>query len=56
MTEEELRNDMLYHAAISVGKTMLEQGLITKEEYNAVDKVFLEKYHPYIGMLTSENA
>ncbi len=56
MTKNGIRNDMLYHVAISVGKTMLAQGLITKEEYDAIDKVLLEKYLPYIGVLLSENA
>ena len=30
MSKEELHNDMLYHAAISMEKTMLENGLITE--------------------------
>ncbi len=56
MRKKDIRNDMLYHVAISVGKSMLEQGLITKEEYAEIDKVFLEKYHPYLSMLLSENS
>ena len=27
MTTEEYRNDMLYHAALSIGKAMLEKGI-----------------------------
>ena len=30
MSKEELHNDMLYHAAISMAKSMLEKGLITE--------------------------
>ncbi len=55
MTTNEIRNDMLYHAAISVGKSMLEQGLITEDEYTEIDTILLEKYHPYLGKLLSEN-
>ena len=33
MTPEELRNDMLYHMALSMAKTMLEKGLLSQEEY-----------------------
>lgn len=48
MSKEELHNDMLYHAAISMAKSMLEKGLITEEEY--------AEYRPYLGTLLSENA
>ena len=47
MSKEELHNDMLYHAAISMAKTMLENGLITEEEYAEIDTILLEKYRPY---------
>ena len=56
MTPEEYRNDMLYHAALSIGKTMLEKGLITEEEYAEIDTILLQKYRPYLGSLLSENA
>ena len=55
MSKEELRNDMLYHAAISIAKSMLEKGLITEEEYAEIDTILLEKYRPYLGTLLSEN-
>ena len=45
MSKEELHNDMLYHAAISMAKSMLEKGLITEEEYAEIDTILLEKYH-----------
>lgn len=56
MSKEELHNDMLYHAAISMAKSMLEKGLITEEEYAEIDIILLEKYRPYLGTLLSENA
>ena len=56
MTTEEYRNDMLYHAALSIGKTMLEKGLISEEEYAEMDTVLLQKYQPYMGILLSDNA
>lgn len=55
MSKEELHNDMLYHAAISMAKSMLEKGLITEEEYAEIDTILLEKYRPYLGTLLSEN-
>ena len=56
MTQEELRNDMVYQAGISVGKTMLEAGLITPEEYAEIDTILLQMYRPYLCSLCSENA
>jgi transcription initiation factor IIE alpha subunit len=56
MSTEELHSDMLYHAAISMAKSMLEKGLITEKEYAEIDTILLEKYRPYLGTLLSENA
>lgn len=56
MTPEDYRNNMLYYAALSIGKTLLETGLITQKEYAAVKKELLRKYDPYLGKLLSENA
>ena len=56
MSKEEFHNDMLYHAAISIAKTILENGLITEEEYVEIDTILLEKYRPYLGTLLSGNA
>ena len=55
MTKEQLRDDMRYQAALSVAKSMLEKGLITKEEYAEIDTKLLQKYRPYLGSLFSEN-
>ena len=55
MTPEELRNDMLYHMALSMAKTMLEKSLLSPEEYAEIDTILLQKYQPYLGSLFSEN-
>ena len=51
MSKEELHNDMLYHAAISMAKSMLEQGFLTKAEYAKIDTIMLKKYAPILGSL-----
>ena len=51
MSKEELHNDMLYHAAISMTKTMLENGLITEEEYAEIDTILLEKIPTIFGYI-----
>lgn len=33
-----------YRAAMSMAKSMLEQGLITEKEYGDIDKIIAEKY------------
>lgn len=55
MTQGEMRNDITYHAAISVAKNMRRDGLITEEEYAEIDRALLQKYQPYLGLLQSEN-
>ncbi len=56
MTKEALHNDILYHAAISAAKTMLDSGVITPDEYAQIDTKLLQMYRPYLGILLSENA
>ena len=56
MTQEDYRNDMLYHAALSMGKQLLEKGLISQKEYARAKAQLLKKYDPYLGKLLSESA
>ncbi len=42
MTQKELRDDMLYQAGISAVKAMLDQGLITEEEYADINTILLQ--------------
>ncbi len=55
MNEEQMRNEKLYQATMSMAKRMREQGLINEKEYRQIDTIFLEKYHPIFGTLFSEN-
>lgn len=55
MSEERLRDDMLYRAALSMAKTMLEKGLISEEEFAQIDTDLLAEFNPYLGTLLSEN-
>ena len=50
MSSEELRNDMLYHAALSIAAEMLANRLITEQEYAEIDTILLQKYRPYLGI------
>ncbi len=56
MTETQFRAEMRYQVAIAMAKTLLKKGLLTPDEYTAMDVILLEKFRPYLGALLSENA
>ena len=54
MSKEQMRQEKLYQATMSMVRRMLEKGLISEEEYRQIDTMFLEKYRPVFGTLFSE--
>ncbi len=54
MTKEEFHNEKMYQATMSIARKMLNQGVITEEEYGEVEAVFLEKYRPVLGRIFSD--
>ena len=56
MTEEQFEREMLYQASMNLFKSMLENGLITEEQYAIIDTKMLEKYRPLLGTLYAEIA
>jgi len=56
MTETQFRAEMQYQAAIALAKTLLKKGLLTPDEYAAMDAILLDKFQPCLGALLSENA
>lgn len=51
MTKEQFRNERLYQTTMSKVKNLLNQGIISKEEYGQIDTIFRNKYHPILGSL-----
>ena len=51
MSKEQMRQEKLYQATMSMVRRMLAEGLITEEEYRQIDTMFIEKYQPKIGVL-----
>lgn len=51
MTSEQFESEKEYQSRISIVKTMLKLGLITKSEYDKIDTKFLKKYAPIFGGL-----
>jgi hypothetical protein len=56
MSPDDFRRDMLYHAALSIGTTLLEKKLLSQKEFTRVKKLLLKKYDPYLGKLLSRDA
>lgn len=54
MSEKQMHDEKLYQATMSMVRRMLEQGLISKEEYHQIDTIFLEKYRPVFGTLFAD--
>ena len=54
MSKEDFRNEKLYQTTMHFARKMLEEGIISKEEYRQIDTIFLEKYKPVFGTLFSD--
>ena len=54
MSKEEFRNEKLYQSTMHLARKMLEEGIISEEEYRQIDTIFLEKYKPVFGTLLSD--
>lgn len=51
MSKEQFRAERLYQMSLSVAKSMLEKGIISKEEFTEIDTILLQKYRPTLGTL-----
>ena len=51
VSEEQFRAERLYRMSLSIAKTMLKKGIITKDEYLEIDTILLQKYRPTLGTL-----
>ncbi len=54
MSEEQFRNEKMYHATMNIAKTLMGQGAMTAEEYGQIDTIFREKYRPILFSLRTE--
>ncbi len=54
MSKEEFKNEKLYQATMHIARKMLNEGLITEEEYRQIDTIFSEKYQPTLGTLFAD--
>ena len=54
MSKEEFRNEKLYQTTMHLARKMLDEGIISEEEYRQIDTFFLVKYKPVFGTLFSD--
>ena len=54
MTREQGRKEVVYQMTMSAARRMLENGLITEEQYQKYDTKMRQKYAPIIGTLWAE--
>ena len=55
VTTECLSKEIVYHASLAPFQEMLSEGLITAEDYAAIDTILHDKYRPIFGSNISEN-
>lgn len=51
MTKEQFEREKNYQIMLWIAKSMLQRGLITKQEYKKIDTMMFEKYCPLVGAL-----
>ena len=49
MTNEQFEREMRYRTVMAVAKSMLNRGLISKEEYEDFDHMMIEEYNPFFN-------
>lgn len=54
MTPEEGKKEMVFQMSMSAARRMLEQRLISREEYLQFNDKMTQKYKPIIGTLFSD--
>lgn len=51
MTTEQFQREMKYQASMDLFKSMLNNHLLTEEQFNVIDTKMREKYMPILGTL-----
>lgn len=53
MTKDQFHREKMYQATMGMVRRMRSEELISQEEYERVEQIFLEKYHPVLGAVFS---
>jgi hypothetical protein len=55
MTHEQFEREMRYRTVMAVARSMLNRGLISKEEYEDFDRKMIKKHDPFFGGLRCQS-
>ena len=56
MTNEQFNREMRYRTVMAVARSMLERGLLSKEEFDAFDRKMIATHNPLFGGLTGSGS
>jgi hypothetical protein len=56
MSNEQFEREKQYQIGVAVAKTMLRNGIISSEEFSAIDTILRAKYLPIIGGIIGSEA
>lgn len=51
MGEKEFRAELRYRMSLSVAGMLLEDGVVSEEEYREIDTILLKRHRPVLGTL-----
>lgn len=54
MSDEQMKNEMLYQGTMSIARNLLKQGTISEEEYRQIDTMFKQKYAVSLSTLFTD--
>ena len=54
MSKEEGRREIVYQMTMTAARKMLEEGVVTREEYEKFDTNMRQKYEPIFGSLFTD--
>ena len=55
MTTDQLQGELEYHASLAPFKTLLENGVITEEDFAAVTSILYKEYRPVFVDIMPQN-
>lgn len=54
MTKEQFNREKMYLATMNLAKNLLDEGVITEEQYAEIDTIFTRKYAPSLSTLFTQ--
>lgn len=54
MSDEQMKNEMLYQGTMLIAKNLLKRGIISEEEYCQIDTMFKQKYAVSLSTLFTD--